>query len=122
MGRFIAGLAAPSRGEIWRLRTRVGTEEGKALYALKPWLVVSANQWAEDVRWQHVLTVRLTGNVPRRPTQIGLAAADRFGGTALCETLTALPRWAFVGQLAAVSRDTLRRVEAALAAVLGMEP
>jgi mRNA-degrading endonuclease toxin of MazEF toxin-antitoxin module len=123
MARFVGNIAVPSRQEIWWVRTQVGVRDGKPLFERKPWLVIQDNSRAEDVRWPRILALRITGDTSKdRPSHVRLGATERFPGIVLCETLEAVPRWRFLTHAGTVSPGTMRRVESAVRAVLGMEP
>lgn len=121
MARFINNLAVPSRQEVWWVKTPVGIEGGKPVFERKPWTVIQDNRRAEDVRWPQVLAIRVTSDTTKdRPSQVRLTDFDRLSGVVLCETLTAVPRWRFLRHAGTVTNGTMKKVEAAVRAVLGM--
>jgi len=122
MARFIGNIAVPSRHEIWWVNTPIGVRDGKSVFERKPWLVIQDNSRAEDVRWPRILALRVTGDTTKdRRSQVPLGATERFRGVVLCETLEPIPRWRFVAHAGTVGPGTMRSVEAAVRAVLGME-
>lgn len=121
MARFIGNLAAPSRKEIWWVKTPVAVKDGKAVFERKPWLVIQDNRRAEDVRWPQVLAVRVTSDTTKdRDSQVTLGPREGFSGAVLCESLTSLPRWRFLAHASAVGTLTMSSVEKAVMAVLGI--
>lgn len=122
MARFVGNIAIPSRQEIWWVSTQTGVVDRKPVVEDKPWLVVQDNRRAGEVRWPQLPAVRVTGNLTMiRDSHVPLHQIDRFKGVVLVETLTALPRWWFRAHAGSVTPGTMRRVETALRAVLGME-
>lgn len=122
MASYVAGQPVVSRGEVWWVRTIVASGEGKQVAENKPFLVLQDNRRARDVRWPTVLAVRITSNITRdRETHVTLGGNEGLSAVVQCETLEAVPRWRYRSRICAVQPGTMKRVEAAVKTVLGME-
>jgi mRNA interferase MazF len=109
----MSGAPAPLRGQIFHL-----DEEGVGPHY---WLVVSNNR--RNAHLRDVLTVMLTTTPPRSPRASYVPLdkiQDSFGGWVNCDDIGPHYRDQLGPVQGALSPATMRRVEAGLAAALGL--
>jgi mRNA interferase MazF len=88
----------------------------------KPWLIVSNDAVNRNQALEHLIAVRISTTVRDRhvPTVVPLGASDPLTGCVLAATVMQLRRRWFVAPAGAVSPDTMRAVDEALAEVLAL--
>ena len=101
--------ATPQRGQVFRCDLG---------YGLKPWLVVSNN--ARNRLLSDVIAVRLTTTTRDLPTWVELAPADPLAGYANCDCIEQLAKDELGEYLGALSPESMRSVNHALAIALAL--
>jgi mRNA interferase MazF len=101
--------ANPQRGQIYRCD--IG-------YGLKPWLVVSNN--ARNRLLSDVIGIRLTTTARELPTWVKLSSADPLTGYANADCIEQLGKDELGDYLGALSRESMRKIDQALATALAL--
>jgi len=101
--------ASPQRGQVYRCDLG---------YGLRPWLIVSNN--ARNRLLSDVIAVRLTTTTRDLPTWVQLAPADPLVGYANCDCIEQLGKDELREYLGALSPESIRRVNHALAIALAL--
>ena len=99
----------PARGQVYRCDVGFG---------LKPWLIVSNN--ARNRHTADVLAVRLTTTVRQLPTWVPLSTGDPLTGYANADNIETLGKDELGDHLGALTPETMRRVNRALAIALAL--
>ena len=110
-------LVVPQRGRVYLapLGDEVDAEN-------KFWLCVSNNE--RNPRLEEFIAVRLTTTRrPRLPTWVALGPPDKpWTGGVVCDDIGPIFRDQVIKDAGALSDSTMRRVDAALLMVLGLDP
>lgn len=85
----------------------------------KPWLIVSNN--ARNRHTADVLAIRLTTTVRNLPTWVPLSNADPLTGYANADNIETLGKDELGDHLGALTRETMTRVNRALATALALD-
>ena len=101
--------ATPQRGQVFRCDLG---------YGLKPWLVVSNN--SRNRLLSDVIAIRLTTTARDLPTWVKLTPADPLAGYANCDRIEQLGKDELGEYLGALSPESVRRVNQALAIALAL--
>jgi len=102
-------IVNPQRGQVYRCD--IG-------YGPKPWLVVSNN--ARNRVLSEIIAIRLTTTARELPTWVKLSAADPLVGYANADCIEQLGKDELGDYLGALSRESMQKVDQALATALGL--
>lgn len=102
------------RGTVWEFAFEPGAPS-------KPALIVSNNARNQSA-WPQVHVVRIT-TAPRQPrdTIVELPTGEGVTGRVICDDLSPVAKAMLGGRIGALSPGTMRRVDAALKAVLALD-
>lgn len=100
----------PARGQVYRCDVGFGAN---------PWLIVSNN--ARNRHTADVLAVRLTTTVRSLPTWVRLSGADPLTGYANADNIETLGKDELGDHLGTLTRETMTRVNRALATALALD-
>ncbi|MGH3921245.1 MAG: type II toxin-antitoxin system PemK/MazF family toxin [Pseudonocardiaceae bacterium] len=101
--------ATPQRGQVYRCDLG---------YGLKPWLVVSNN--SRNRLLSDVIAIRLTTTARELPTWVKLGADDPLTGYANADCIEQLGKDELGDYLGALSPESMRKINQALALALAL--